>query len=92
MNHLPGYPGGSKLSIEHALLPVLRRTLQLGEGPNWLLSVVRLLNVNVAPRTDWTNADERMTRTLARVTARLLFAGGQTDGVSREMTETVCGD
>lgn len=49
-----------------ALLPAVRRAMQLGHGPPALTRWLRARGVRLAPRPVWTPADERAARALAR--------------------------
>jgi hypothetical protein len=55
-----------------ALLPVIRRTLQVGNGPSFIKLVARSLCIDLTARTAWTSKDEQNALTLASRVSRLL--------------------
>ena len=48
------------------LLPVVRRLMQVGQGPMVLAGWLRAQGVSLTPRPVWTPADERAARSLAQ--------------------------
>jgi hypothetical protein len=61
-------------SLAADLLPVVRRILQMGEGPTWLVRVIQLAGEELFVRAGWTDADEQTAHHLARLAARLLIS------------------
>jgi hypothetical protein len=56
------------------LLPAVRRTLQMGVGPTWLVRVIQSAGVELLGRAVWTDVDEQMARKLAGLATRLLLS------------------
>lgn len=62
-----------------ALLPVVRRAFQAGEGSPFLVSVARSLGYEVSARRGWTDADEQMARAVARRADRLMSRSARSE-------------
>jgi hypothetical protein len=60
-----------------ALLPVVRRTLQMGNGPPWVVAVLRSLGIDLAAMEGWTIDNERRARLLAVQAAQFLASPRQ---------------